>query len=391
MRRHRNDTIRRFGKVQVILGAVLLAALTVGGPTRTARGAADENAAATEGKIHADLAKEHSRANATGKLLLVDFYGAWCPWCIRMDKTLEDPKVKALLSEKFHYYKLDVGRFERHKECLQKYEVKGIPHITVFNKDGSVRVSEGGYKKPDAFVAFLKQAEAGQLTDIHPDLEEELHKANAMKKLLLVDFYGAWCPWCVRMDKTFEDPKVKALLAEKFHYYKLDVGRFARNNECLTHYKIRGIPHVIVFNRDGTVRESQAGYVVPDVFVAFLKEAESERPTGIHPDLESHLAKANAAGKILLVDFYGAWCPWCIRMDKTLEDPKVKALLSEKFLYVKLDVGRFERHKECLAHYKVRGIPHIAAFNKDGSVRESASGYKAPDAFVSFLNQVSAP
>ena len=86
----------------------------------------------------------------------------------------------------------------------------------------------------------------------------------------------------------------------------------------------------------------------------------------IHPDLKAALHTANQSGKLLLVDFYGSWCPWCTQMDETLADKSVQPVLSKHFYYCKLDVGHFDRHKDCLAKYKVDGVPHLIVFNKDG-------------------------
>ena len=87
--------------------------------------------------IQADLQPALQQANSQGKLLLVDFYGAWYPWCVKMDDTLADSGVKAVLDKSFYYYKLDVGHFDQHTDCLKYYGVDGIPFIAVFRPDGS--------------------------------------------------------------------------------------------------------------------------------------------------------------------------------------------------------------------------------------------------------------
>jgi thioredoxin-related protein len=110
-------------------------------------------------------------------------------------------------------------------------------------------------------------------------------------------------------------------------------------------------------------------------------------PAGIHPDLAAALAQANAAGKLLLVDFSGAWCPWCVKMDKTFADPAVAALLEKNFLYLKLDVGQFTLHTDCLKRYDIKGIPHLMVFSADGSVRKVQGGYSDPEPFAKFLRQ----
>ncbi len=232
-------------------------------------------ARAAEAPINKDLQAALQQANAAGKLLLVDFYGSWCPWCVKMDSTLEDARIKAIMAKQFSYCKLDVGRFDKHTTCLQQYDVKGIPLLLVFNRDGSVRATCSGYKPVNDFTTFLTQARQAipSAGAINPDLRAALQQANASGKLLLVDFYGSWCPWCVKMDATLEDAGVKALVTQHFSYDKVDVGRFNQHKSCLTQYNVKGIPLLLVFNPDGSVRKRCEGYMSAADFTAFLTQA----------------------------------------------------------------------------------------------------------------------
>ncbi len=98
------------------------------------------------------------QANASGKLLLVDFWGAWCHWCVKMDRTLANSSVSRILNDRFHYLKLDIRRFSRHRNYIREFGVKGIPYIIVLNSDRSVRKVLSGYRPPAAFRQFLQEA-----------------------------------------------------------------------------------------------------------------------------------------------------------------------------------------------------------------------------------------
>jgi len=74
-----------------------------------------------------------------------------------MDDTLKDAKVKPLLHAKFYYYSLDVGNFDKHRECLQRYQIRGIPYLAVFQPDGTMIDSVNGYEAPGDFLAFLQK------------------------------------------------------------------------------------------------------------------------------------------------------------------------------------------------------------------------------------------
>jgi thioredoxin-like negative regulator of GroEL len=151
---------------------------------------------------------------------------------------------------------------------------------------------------------------------------------------------------------------------------------------------VDGIPCFIAFSSSGTVLQQRASYMDPGDFKSFLAGLTQKRASltkSIHPDLQEALDHANKAGRILLVDFYGGWCPWCVKMDETLADPEVKAQLGKGFFYYKLDVGRFDKHQECLQQYNVDGIPCLIAFTSGGAILQQHSGYMNAADFKSFL------
>ncbi len=115
-------------------------------------------AQAPAAKINADLEDALNSANKAGRILLVDFYGGWCPWCVKMDETFADPAVKEIVGKQFFYYQVNVGHFDKHTDCLKQYGVEGIPTIVAFNPDGSVRLSKSSYMDAAAFNAFLTKA-----------------------------------------------------------------------------------------------------------------------------------------------------------------------------------------------------------------------------------------
>jgi thioredoxin-related protein len=122
------------------------------------------------------------------------------------------------------------------------------------------------------------------------------------------------------------------------------------------------------------------------LLVLLLIGACPAQTTGINADLQSALDSAKISGKLLIVDFYGAWCPWCVKMDETLADAGVKDLLNQKYYYYKLDVGNFDKHTECLSQYKIEAIPYMIVFDANGAVKGTCEGFKEPAAFKDFLN-----
>ena len=146
------------------------------------------------------------------------------------------------------------------------------------------------------------------------------------------------------------------------------------------------------------MRATSDGAVDATELKAFLSEAltptkphenttspAANNPSVIHPDLQAALQTANKQGKRLVVDFYGDRCPWCGRMDRTLADPKIKALLTQKFYYCKMDIGHFDLHKDCVKHYNVAAIPFMMIFNHDGTVCTQNEGFMDTEQFNTFL------
>ena len=241
--------------------------------------------------IPTDLKVPLHKANAAGKLLLVDFHGGWCPWCVKMNATLKDTRVKALLHANFYYYLLDVGNFDKHIACLQRYGIQSIPFIIVFKPDGTPLDCANGYLSPADFLAFLQKttaqakaarvskntrhvapADAHPIETIHPDLRQALHNAKVAGKLLLVDFHDAGNAQCERIRETLAAPEVKSIIASRYYYYKLEVGHLTEHTSCLQRYGIQSVPFYAIFSADASLLACQAGDADPDDFASFLKE-----------------------------------------------------------------------------------------------------------------------
>lgn len=106
--------------------------------------------------IHQDLLSAHEAASSAGKLLLVDFYGSWCPWCVKMDETLADSSVRSELTG-FYYHKVKVDPFfSSSKSLTDRYQVVGIPHFIIFDENGNVSASQDGFMDPSEFISFLQ-------------------------------------------------------------------------------------------------------------------------------------------------------------------------------------------------------------------------------------------
>ena len=110
-------------------------------------------------------------------------------------------------------------------------------------------------------------------------------------------------------------------------------------------------------------------------------------------DLDRELAKAKAAGKAVMLDYYATWCTDCRRMEKaTFSNPQVQKIFREKFVLLQVDVedpnnAKTEAIKK---RYKVFGPPAMLFFDAQGKARKDLDfyGFKTPEEFIAILNKI---
>ncbi len=100
--------------------------------------------------------------------------------------------------------------------------------------------------------------------------------------------------------------------------------------------------------------------------------------------LNAELAKAKAAGKSVMLDFYADWCVSCKEMEAlTFADPAVKKAL-EGVVLLQADVTpNDDKDTELYKHFGIIGPPSIMFFGADGEERRNyrVVGYMPGDEF----------
>ena len=106
--------------------------------------------------------------------------------------------------------------------------------------------------------------------------------------------------------------------------------------------------------------------------------------------LNAELAKAKAAGKTVMLDFYADWCVSCKEMEAlTFADPSVKKAL-EGVVLLQADVTpNDDKDTELYKHFGIIGPPSIMFFGADGIERKNyrVVGYKAAEEFSQHVKQ----
>jgi len=106
-----------------------LGLLSVGGPY------------ASHANAHADIQAALVEAQADHKFVLLDFGANWCPPCHELRSLFHTPHAASYLQANFHIVYIDVGRFDRNRDVVQKYGFatsQGIPALAVLRSSGEV-------------------------------------------------------------------------------------------------------------------------------------------------------------------------------------------------------------------------------------------------------------
>jgi len=114
----------------------------------------------------ADLDAAIKSAAKSGKNIVLDVGGEWCPWCVFMDKFFYlNPEIDKLRDANYVWVKVNFSKENENKEFLSSYpQAPGYPHLYVLDPAGKLIQSQDtselemgkGYN-PDKFVEFLNK------------------------------------------------------------------------------------------------------------------------------------------------------------------------------------------------------------------------------------------
>jgi hypothetical protein len=103
-----------------------------------------------------DFHGAESEARAKSRLLWVQFTGAWCPNCSRMEReSFIHPQVVDKACSSFIPVKI---RSEQHEELVDRFGLSGIPATVIVKPSGEVVALHEGYLDAAAFHGFLERA-----------------------------------------------------------------------------------------------------------------------------------------------------------------------------------------------------------------------------------------
>jgi thiol:disulfide interchange protein len=113
---------------------------------------------------HAQLAAALAEAQRSGKHVMLDFGGNWCPDCRVLAGILERPEVKPWFEANYIEVAVDVGRRTKNMDIAQHYglALEAVPSVLVLSPDGKpvnrdavLALGDARSMVPQAVVALL--------------------------------------------------------------------------------------------------------------------------------------------------------------------------------------------------------------------------------------------
>lgn len=96
-------------------------------------------------------------------------------------------------------------------------------------------------------------------------------------------------------------------------------------------------------------------------------------------DISRALATAGREHKRVLLDFGGNWCMDCHILENAFHQPRIAPLLTDNFVLVHVNVGRYDRNLDLAKRYKVnleKGVPSLAVLSARGAVLYSTEDFE---------------
>ncbi len=107
----------------------------------------DENADA-----HAQVDAAFAAAKASGRTVLLDFGGNWCPDCRMLAGVFQEQPVQSWVSQHFQTVFIDIGRRTKNLDIPARWGVKieGVPTVLMVTPDGTLLNKDDPYGLADA-------------------------------------------------------------------------------------------------------------------------------------------------------------------------------------------------------------------------------------------------
>lgn len=127
----------------------------------------------------------------------------------------------------------------------------------------------------------------------------------------------------------------------------------------------------------GSPAQAQAQTAAPAAKPVYNEQADARA------ELNLSLAEAEKQKKNVLVVFGANWCGDCLALSKKMSAGSLASHVDQRFVVLKVDVGRFTKNTDLAAQLGVplkKGIPAVAVLKRDGEVQSATGGGELADA-----------
>lgn len=91
---------------------------------------------------NAQVDRAFAKAKKSGKRVLIDLGGNWCPDCIVLANFLQLPEMRRFMDAHYEVAMVDVGRFDRNLQVPARFgfktRLKGVPMLLIATPDGNL-------------------------------------------------------------------------------------------------------------------------------------------------------------------------------------------------------------------------------------------------------------
>lgn len=208
-----------------------------------------------------------------------------------------------------------------------------------------------------------------------PALPSELKKDNA-GKMVLLDFYSAFCGTCQMME-----PYVKALTTKtnkQLTYQRIDLGD-SGNEKYMKLYGIEGTPTYILYNAQGQPLYRMQDYITPVVLERqILRLTGQLKPTDFPAGVTLPTAHQQASGQqpsreeleeMILISFETENCEPCHAMTPYLEGFE---MTEEKGLHIMHVDSTSPTGKALMGKLAIKAVPAYVLFDNNASATSKA-------------------
>jgi tetratricopeptide (TPR) repeat protein len=129
---------------------------------------------AADEPVRAGIRAACEKAGREGKLVLLHWYGPYCPFVMAMEERLAHPEIRKLIAEKFVHLRVDHGAHHRamtlDREYGNVFNVHGVPSFYVLYPDGSIHsIQKDTSLMGPARCSYSVEAIIDWLEPIEPD------------------------------------------------------------------------------------------------------------------------------------------------------------------------------------------------------------------------------